>query len=119
MPVRAAWLRVSHFMNMQNDELNLDRELIHDLRQMVKNGTSVPQLVDEIRHQLFSSRQMAIPLGSPFVSILYFVKAFHLGINEAKELGHWSRYLAGHCNDEQINDVVMPLILSKQASWDV
>jgi hypothetical protein len=103
---------------MRQDELNLDWELIHDLRQMVKNGASVSQLVDEIRSRLSTSRQMSIPSGSPFVPILYFVKAFHLGINEAKELGHWSRYLAGHCNDEQIDDVVMPLILSKQASWD-
>ena len=102
---------------MPDDEMNLDWELIHDLRQMIKAGVDVPQLVDEIRQRLQVSRQLTVPIDSPFIPILYFVKAFHIRITEAKDLGCWSRYLAGTYTNEQVNDTVKPYILRQQSVW--
>ena len=103
--------------NMQNNpnSFNLDQQLIADLRRMFKEGATVPQLSAEIHSRL------SLPQKGYWIrDVAYFVEAFHLGINDAKNIGSWNKlteYSPAN-DDEQINKLMMPLILSKQDSWD-
>ena len=102
---------------MQNNpnSFNLDQQLIADLRRMFKEGATVPQLSTEIHSRL------SLPQKGYWIrDAAYFVEAFHLGINDAKNIGSWNKlteYFPAN-DDEQINELMMPLILSKQDSWD-
>ena len=98
---------------MQNNP-QIDQQLIAELRQLAKEGATVPELSAKI-HQ-----QISIPETMWIWDVLYFREAFYIGIKDAKSLGAWEK-LTKHrpaMSDEEINEEIMPLILSKQAEWD-
>jgi hypothetical protein len=89
-----------------------DDPLVLELRNMAKRGTTITELVGEINRMTRCG-----PRASCIISIKYLTKAFHIGIKETMELGHWAEF-GGHLNEEEINVRLMTLIKANRHLWD-
>ena len=100
-------------MHDDNDP-QINWQLIADLRRMAKEGSKVPELAVKI--------ELSTSASNAFLCIVYFSKAFHLTIREVTDLATWDKFKKYYnpqpLSDEQINELMMPIILSKRESWD-
>jgi len=89
-----------------------DPQLVQDLRQLVKDGHTVPKLVATIQERL------DLQDSNVLHCIVCFCSAFGIGIATAKPLGAWSGFPRGTWSDEKIDAEIMPAIWDNRATWD-
>ncbi len=90
----------------------LDSELVAELRDMAREGATVPDLVRRVQ------RHHGLANGDAFLPIVYLRYTFWIGINQAKDITLGSQFLMGTYSDTEVDQMVMPHILAARERWD-
>ena len=90
----------------------LSQELIARLRQMARNGTSVRELIQEVRNQQGTDDGLSLVVDR------YLKEAFLLSLADVRHV-EGSSCLGGSLYDNnQIDELLLPLIAASRNQWE-
>lgn len=95
-------------MNSLNSQPQVRADVVHEMREMVREGATVPPLVRLVQTKVGYREDAVLPV------LWYFTAAFCLPLPILLPLREWF----GKRNDEEINALLLPEIARTRALWD-
>ena len=90
----------------------LNPTLVAVLRDMARQGSSVPDMLREI------IRQLAPQPAQTLTCAKYLRDAFGSSLHEVKPIGGWSADGNGELSDANLDQLIRPAIIRNRSRWD-
>lgn len=88
-------------------------ELVGRVRQLFRDGATVPEVISLIQETL------SLPSGGRVAVAYCLVQAFGLSLGEAGASGAWEGFPVGTWSNSQVDSHLRPLIVARRGLWDV